>query len=307
VSTPLGKTPPPPLTILIVEDNPTDRQLIRYLLEPRIPGVVFHEATDLQTACYYLEQGGVNVVILDLQLPDSVGEETFTKLANKFPDIPVIVLTNTKDRDLAMTMIRAGAADYLLKDYTDEDEIFQRIMLALAKHRGHIRVSPEDASMIRRLERASAGTRAARRERRNTDMQLFTADTTSAIADVSQQTYATVQRLVAQQEQVMNTVNVLDKELLRGHSGFPPMKSQLELLNHRLTNAEGQLKALDSDVDEVEDTQRREALKLTTVKITNRTKILIAVLTLIGLIVGAAGTYLAAIYKADQETSDAKP
>lgn len=297
MSTPLGKTEAAPLTILIVEDNPTDRQLIRYLLEPRIPGVVFHEASDLQTACYHLEQGGVDVVILDLQLPDSVGEATFTKMAERFPSTPVIVLTNTRDRDLAMTMIRAGAADYLLKDYTDEDEIFQRIMTAVTKHQGYIRVPPDDAAAFRRLDQARASAKAARRERRKSDMQLFMSDTTSAMADVSQRTYTTMQKLVAKQEHMATMVDTLDRELLRGHSGRPPMRSQVDLLAQRLDQAEGQIQSISEDVDDVEDTQRREAIKLTETKMANRTKILIAVLVLIGALAGAAATYLGAVYK----------
>jgi DNA-binding NarL/FixJ family response regulator len=241
VTTPQGKTS---LCILIVEDNPTDRQLIRYLLEPRLPDVGFHEAPDLQTACHFLEQGGVNLVILDLGLPDSVGGETFTKLSGLFPNVPFIVLTNTRDRELAMDMVRAGAADYLLKDYTDEDEIFQRIMLALTKYHRHIRVPPENAEVFHRLDKAKAGLQKSRRERRNTDMQLHMSDTTHAMADVSQMTFATVQKLAAQQEHMAATITVLDKELLRGHSGFPPMKTQIEVLNHRLTATEEQLKGL---------------------------------------------------------------
>ena len=299
----------PILCILIVEDNSTDRELLRYLLEARLhPDSRFIEATNLNAACHYLETETVSCVILDLQLPDSVGKATFTKLSERYPSIPVVVLTHNKDRELAIDMIKAGAADYIIKDFTNEDDVFQRIMFAVLKARESVRVPSDDVGLFRRLEKAQRGIESAQRRQSRTDMNLHAAETTNATADISRKVYAEVQKLAkqmarqaTQQENTWQTVQMLDKELLRGHSGFPPMKTQVELLNHRLTQAESGLKSLSNDVDEVEDTQRREAIKLTSTKMTNRTKIIIAVIGLIGIIVGAVGTYYAAVYKVNQE------
>lgn len=296
------------LKILVVEDNPTDRELLRFLLEARLtPDSQIIEAVNLQAACHFLETDEIDCVILDLGLPDSVGEDTFTKLVERFP-VPIIVMTATKDRELAIRMLKAGAADYLLKDYTNDEETFQRIIFAVAKAQGSIRVPNEDMAVFERLDKAQRGIEDARRRRANTDMNLWSAETTNAAAEVSRKMYAELRKLskqtaqlAAQQQHTYDTVQILDKEMLRGHSGFPPMKTQIELLNHRLGNAEQRLSGLADDVDEVEDTQRREVLRFTETKMTNRTKLLIAILGFLGVVATAVATYLATTYSIQQQ------
>ena len=75
------------------------------------------------------------------------------------------------------------------------------------------------------------------------------------------------------------------------------MKSQMNLLDHRLTTMEVGVGRLKENVDEAGDTQRREALQLVTARWNNRTKILIAVLTLVGVISTTVATYFATAHK----------
>ena len=314
MSTPIAKVdvrPATALRILIVEDNPTDRELLRYLLEARLhPSSQFHEASNLQAACLQLEQGPIDCVLLDLRLPDSAGKETFSKLAEMYPSTPIIVITNTKDRELAIDMIRAGAADYMLKDYTNEEAVFQRIMFAVTKHRQSIRVSPENAGIFHRLDQAQASITHARRRRSQMDLQAASADTNHAMADVSRQMFAEIQLLSqqvaqqsAQQTHLLDNVRTLNKELLHGHSGRPSMKSQMNLIDHRLTTVEVGVGKVKQEVDEAGDTQRREAIQLVQAQWSNRTKILIAALALVGVIATSVATYLATIHKPSAEQS----
>lgn len=293
------------LRILIVEDNATDRELLRYLLEARLhPSSQFFEAPNLQAAFLHLEQDKIDCVLLDLRLPDSAGKETFSKLAELYPAVPIIVITHTKDRELAIEMIKAGAADYLLKDYTDEDAIFQRIMLAVTRHKQSVRVSPEQAGIFQRLDKAQARITHARRRRSQTDLQAASADTNHAMADVSRQLFAEIHNLkqvlgeqTVRQEHMLDNVKTLNAELLHGRSGRPSMKSQMNLLDHRLTTIEVGVGKLKEDVNEAGSTQRREALQLVTARWSNRTKILLAVLALVGVVSTAVATYLATIHK----------
>jgi DNA-binding NarL/FixJ family response regulator len=309
VSTPIAKEdvrPATALRILIVEDNPTDRELLRYLLEARLhPSSEFHEATNLQAACLQLEQGSIDCVLLDLRLPDSAGKETFSRLAQMYPSVPIIVITNTKDRELAIEMIRAGAADYMLKDYTDEEDVFQRIMFAVTKHRQSVRVTPEKAGIFHRLDQAQAKITYARRQKNSQEaLQMASADTNHAMADVSRQLFAELQTLLqqvaqqgTQQAHLLDNVRTLNKELLHGRSGRPSMKSQMNLIDHRLTAVEVDIGKAKQEAADATDTQRREALQLVQAKMSNRTKILIAVLTLIGVVSTAAATYFATVNK----------
>ena len=308
MKTPIAKievSPSTALRILLVEDNSTDRELLRYLLEARLhPSSQFFEAPNLQSAFLHLEQNTIDCVLLDLRLPDSAGKETFSKMAELYPAIPIIVITHTKDRDLAIDMIKAGAADYLLKNYTDEDAIFQRIMLAVTRHKQSVRVSPEQANIFRRLDQAQASITHARRRRSQTELQTASADTSHAMADVSRQLFTefqTMKQVLAQQtvrqEHLLDNVQTLNTELLHGRSGRPSMKSQMNLLDHRMTTVEVGVGKMKQDVDEAGDTQRREAIQLVQAQWSNRTKILIAVLALIGVVSTAVATYLGTIHK----------
>jgi uncharacterized membrane protein/ActR/RegA family two-component response regulator len=132
-----------PMQILIVEDNQSDRQLLRYLLEDRFPKevVTFHEAGRLEDALKILNQGAISCVILDLQLPDSTGPQTFQRVFELHWGIPIIVMTHNKNRQLAIDMIQAGASDYIIKNFTNEEELFNRIVLAIERHEAQRKAS----------------------------------------------------------------------------------------------------------------------------------------------------------------------
>src|SRR5512142_2281922 len=121
------------LRILIVDDSAADRALLKYLIEDHLSyEAKFREATTLETAFRYLDSGNIDCVLLDLQLPDSAGKETFTKIIERYPDVPIVILTHNRDRDLAIDMIRSGASDYILKTYTEgSDEVCRRILYAI--------------------------------------------------------------------------------------------------------------------------------------------------------------------------------
>lgn len=227
------------MKILIVEDNPSDRELLKYLLEDKFQrDAKFREASNLRTAMGYLGRGDIDCVLLDLKLPDSVGKETFLKISKRFPTVPVIVMTHTKDRDLAIDLVRRGAADYILKDYTDEDAIFERILIAIEKHRYSVRTSAEDASSIHRVEEAKAALLAAQEE--GGDVVAATEQTTAAVADLARKMFTEVQKLAqsdrGQQEElrlVSDVVHQIKTEFLEGTYEKPSLKARLESLEKR--------------------------------------------------------------------------
>ena len=124
------------MNILIVEDSPSDRGLLHYMLESRFPKEVsqFHEVSTLTKALEVLENQDIDCIILDLQLPDSTGRNTFLRLYERHFHIPIIVMTHNKDRQLAIDMVQAGASDFIIKNFTDEEELFHRIVLTIERH-----------------------------------------------------------------------------------------------------------------------------------------------------------------------------
>ncbi len=280
------------MRILIVEDSPTDRELLRYLLEARFQTEAkFREANTLEEAIGYLNRGNTDCVILDLQLPDSTGRETFRQLNSKFPDIPIIVMTNNSDRDLALEMIQEGAADYVLKNYTDEEDIFRRVIFAVEKHRRTVKMTPDDANSFHRMERAKANMLTAHQSGQHSAIRDTTVETTSALADVSRKMVAELAQISVQQAQVVKTVEALDQELLRGHPGRPSMRSQMDLVHHRLDDVESDMGSLKGKIEVQEEARRKDDSQIKQAKMANWTKVMIAILTLIGVIVTSIVTY----------------
>ena len=74
-----------------------------------------HGAGELSGALERLSGGGVDAVILDPDLPDSQGIVSFERMYAFAPDVPVIVLTNNGEDDLAVRAVQGGAQDCMLK------------------------------------------------------------------------------------------------------------------------------------------------------------------------------------------------
>ncbi|MCX6929001.1 MAG: response regulator [Verrucomicrobia bacterium] len=102
------------LRILVVEDNPADADLIHALLAETGPvRFQIESVARLSEALARLERRGIDLVLLDLGLPDSQGLATLHQLKKAVPEIPVIVLTGTDDSELGSAAVRDGAQDYL--------------------------------------------------------------------------------------------------------------------------------------------------------------------------------------------------
>jgi len=297
------------MRILIVEDSATDRQLLRYLLEDKFMNEAkFREASNLATAVKYLDAGNIDCVLLDLQLPDSAGKETFEKLIARYPDVPIIVMTHNKDRELAVSMIQLGAADYILKSYTDEEELFRRIVFAVEKHRRTVRMPAENVVSIHKLERAQADLVTAHRSGEHVAIRDNTLATTTAIADLSKSLFTELQaisnKLVQQDGRlkgIEKIVDTLDHEIIKGHPTRPSMRSQVDLLDHRLGTAERNISEVNSTLKHSDDTQRMSHVVMHQTTVSNRTKLIVGVITLIGMVATAVASYEAATSNATQK------
>jgi len=296
--------------ILLVEDSPSDREILKYLLEEQFKKeVVLHEAPSLSKAVEILDKEGIDCVVLDLQLPDSAGKETFQKLYARYSHIPFIVMTNNKDRLLAVEMIQLGAADFVLKNYTDEEDIFRRIVFAIEKHKRSVRVDPTEADSFRRVSSANFRLVQAQEDDASpSTIRNIQVETTAAVADLSRKTFAALQEINIsfaknnmQWSEVAKTVAILDKELLRGHSNRPSMRSQMDLMDHRIQVLEGEVNGLQEDVTETNITAIKENNQTARTKLSMWTKLLIALLTLLGVLATAAATYFAAAANASKK------
>jgi anti-anti-sigma factor len=105
-----------PIHVLQIEDSPTVVQLTRSMLaETSGVGFALESVNSLAEGIQRLARGGIDIVLLDLTLPDSEGLETFRVLHAAVPKIPVVIFTGVDDEELSLDALRQGAADYLVK------------------------------------------------------------------------------------------------------------------------------------------------------------------------------------------------
>jgi signal transduction histidine kinase len=104
------------LHVLLVEDNSGDALLLREMFrkEPWGSFQLTH-VLSLREALVLLAKGGIDIVLLDLGLPDGHGLDTVRRAHAVAPGVPLIVLTGLDDEDLAAAAMKEGAQDYLIK------------------------------------------------------------------------------------------------------------------------------------------------------------------------------------------------
>ena len=124
--------------VLLIEDNPGDVRLIREMLAEAGGALYDLECADrLQTGLERLAEGGIDVILLDLGLPDSQGLDTLGRvLAESLAATAVIVvLTGLDDEALAVQAVGAGAQDYLVKGQADGNLLVRALRYAIERQR----------------------------------------------------------------------------------------------------------------------------------------------------------------------------
>jgi DNA-binding NarL/FixJ family response regulator/signal transduction histidine kinase len=119
-----------PIRLLLVEDNPPDALLLRSMLRSQ-GGFDVLEAQSLGEAEAALARQDFDVALVDLTLPDSSGLATVQALATAAPQVPLVVLSGLTDEEVAMSAVRSGAQDYLIKGRTDADLVARAIRYAI--------------------------------------------------------------------------------------------------------------------------------------------------------------------------------
>jgi signal transduction histidine kinase len=104
-----------PAQILLIEDNPGDADLIRLRLVESKSEVHVNCVPRLSDALACLDAETPSLVLLDLNLPDSHGAETYRRVMQKAPNVPVVILSGLDDEALAIKAVHMGVQDYLVK------------------------------------------------------------------------------------------------------------------------------------------------------------------------------------------------
>jgi signal transduction histidine kinase/FixJ family two-component response regulator len=143
-----------PSVVLLVADNPADAELLSVRLEGSAGTPLrLVQVGSVAEARSALRHSKVDVVILDLSLPDTQGLVALYQILPAAPGVPVIVLTGSADQSLALEALRAGAQDYVVKPSPDGPTL--RRILRYARERQQLlleldRASHESAAAARR-------------------------------------------------------------------------------------------------------------------------------------------------------------
>ena len=126
--------------VLLIEDNEEAMWLVRFALQEHGHGRYRLEwANTLNEGLEHLSNGGVDVVLLDLGLPDSSGTESYAWVREVSPQVPVVVLTGNTSQETEMAVTAGGVEGYLVKDQVSGSLLLQAIGAALYANKQRIK------------------------------------------------------------------------------------------------------------------------------------------------------------------------
>lgn len=166
--------------VLVVDDEPSLRELAQDLL-PREMSCRVQTAATLAEAKRIIDRGGVDLLVLDVNLPDGNGLSLLEPLRKKSPSARTVVVSGYGTADNAMTALRGGAIDFVPKPFTVE-QIGQRLSHALARQQ-------IEARDLRRLTRLRDAVKRLNRARKTVSkkVDLLCNDLVHAYTDLARQ------------------------------------------------------------------------------------------------------------------------
>ena len=133
-----------PITVLVVEDDALTRRTLSLAIEKEPALKLLDALSDVKSALGWLEQQSVDLLLVDLGLPDGSGIDIIRYCAHRHPACNIMVITTSSDQDNVLDSIEAGASGYVLKDADRLDIV--RALLDL--HAGGSPISPTIARKV---------------------------------------------------------------------------------------------------------------------------------------------------------------
>ena len=122
------------IKILLIEDNKEDVVIIREMLkETSNISFELNHVDRLKTGFESLFNNSFDVLLLDLNLPDSWGFDTFIRTYDQAPELPIVIMSGFDDEDAAVKAVREGAQDYLIKGQIDGRLLARSISYAIER------------------------------------------------------------------------------------------------------------------------------------------------------------------------------
>jgi signal transduction histidine kinase len=146
------------MRVLLVDDNDDDALLIQEALSQTT--IKIERAERLSAALEKLAQGGLEVVLLDLSLPDAHGLESIGCVRRQYPSVPIVVLTGLNDEEAAVRAVEQGAQDYLIKGQVEGQLLMRALRYAIQRHRAEERLKERNRELLvlRRISETILGS-----------------------------------------------------------------------------------------------------------------------------------------------------
>ncbi len=119
--------------ILLIEDNPGDADLVRLRLVEADSNIAVSCATRLSAGLASLVAETPTMVLLDLNLPDSHGAETYRRVLEAAAGVPIVVLSGLDDEEIAVNAVHEGVQDYLVKGSFDSRQLARAMRYAIER------------------------------------------------------------------------------------------------------------------------------------------------------------------------------
>ncbi len=202
------------LNILIVEDNPGDVYLIQELL--RTSGLQFNieRASSLAEAIKFTDNRGYDAILLDLGLPDSFGLDTLRKFQAVKIKAPVIVLTGLDDEEIAITTVKEGAQDYLIKSNLTGDNIIRAIRYGIERKKLFLELASAKEALQNLNEELDRKVQARTQEleKYTAELKELNATKDKFFGIIAHDLKNPLSSLIGASELLINYVNKLDKD-----------------------------------------------------------------------------------------------
>src|SRR5688572_21819774 len=126
------------INVLLIEDDADDVFLIQKIVEKSgtlRPPVYLKTASTIKDGLKAVQESNVDIVLLDLSLPDSRGLDTLKVVLAQAPSLPIIILTALDDEATALGALGYGAQDYIVKDHISPTYFKRSLLYAIERQR----------------------------------------------------------------------------------------------------------------------------------------------------------------------------
>jgi PAS domain S-box-containing protein len=136
-----------PTKVLLIEDDLLYTRALKDLISSDRDLFEFEVAGSLKSAMRRLTKGGIDLVLMDMSLPDSEGVTTIRKVCDHSPNTPLIVLTAHDDEEIALKAVQAGAQDYLVKGQIDYQLLRRAMRYTIERRRSELALRESQAKI----------------------------------------------------------------------------------------------------------------------------------------------------------------